>query len=81
MRNVLTAAVKTGVTVAVASLGAWLLSLGIDIGDGAELLENGLFVVGVAVVNFLINELSKRFPWLATLFSLGLAKDAPTYTP
>jgi hypothetical protein len=80
MRNVLTAAVKVGVTLAVAALATWALNLGVDIGDGAKLLEEGLFVVGVAVVNAVINVLSTKFPFLAPVFSLGLAKEAPTYT-
>lgn len=79
IRALVTAAVKTGVTVTVAALVAWLLSLGIDIGEAAVALETGLFVGMTAVTNFLINAASQKWTWLAQVFSLGLSTGAPAY--
>lgn len=79
IKQALISAVKTGVQVGVGALVAYLLNLGIDIGDAAHYLETGLFMALVAVVTFVFNKLGEKFPWLNQVFSLGLTKAPPTY--
>lgn len=79
IKQALISAIKTGVQVGVAALAAYLLQLGIDIGEASQYLETGLFMGMSAVVAFVFNKLGEKFPWLNQVFSLGLTKAPPTY--
>lgn len=79
IRQAVISAVKTGVQVGVAALVAYLLSLGIDIGEAAAYLETGIFMLLSALVAFVFNKLGQRFPALNRVFSLGLTNSPPTY--
>lgn len=78
MRDPLIAAIRTGMAVAVTTFAAWLASrFGIEI-DVAGLTE-ALFVIAVGVVNFILNKLTEKFPWIGAFMSLGMSKSTPTY--
>jgi len=79
IKQAVISAVKTGVQVGVAALVAYLLQLGIDIGESAQYLETGVFMALSAVVAFVFNKLGEKFPVLNQIFSLGLTKSPPTY--
>lgn len=79
IRNIVTAALKTFSSTAVGAFAAWLLSLGIDLGEHTTLVESALFAILVAASNALINLASQKWPVVAQVFSFGLAKEAPTY--
>lgn len=77
MRDLITAAVRTGVATIVTAAAAWLAGIGIDFDAGAwEVALSGL---AVAVVNLVLNRLQQRWPWIGQIVSLGLSKSTPTY--
>ena len=78
-RNILTAAIKVATSTVVAAIAAWLLSLGIDIGEATTAFESGLFVLLVSVTNGVINTAAQKWPWIGSFFSLGLSRANPQY--
>lgn len=77
MRDILIAAVRTGVVAVATIVVAWLAGVGIDVDPSA--LEVVLTGVAVGVVNLALNWLQTKFPFLGQLMSLGLSKSTPTY--
>ena len=78
MRDTIIAAVRTASVVAVTAFASWLLArFGIEI--DVEGLTEIVFVVAVGLVNFALNELQMRFPWIGKMLSLGLSANGPTY--
>lgn len=88
MRDLITAAVRTGVvtatTAGLLALVAWLASFGIvidpdQIGTLATALGVAIAAVAVGLVNLALNWAQTKLPWLATIVSLGRSKETPTY--
>ena len=79
MRDLITSGVKTGVQLGVASVVAWLLQFGIDIGGQAQALENTLFIIFTAVITMLLNWLGKKVPIINKIVSLGLSGNTVSY--
>lgn len=85
MRNTIIAGVRTAVqrliTIGLGALTAWLVTRGIEV-DLAG-LDLALFAaVDIAVtagVTLALNALEKKFPWLTTVQSVGLAASPPQY--
>ena len=78
MRDLITSGVKTAVQVAVAALGAWAASLGIDFDSVA--LEATLFSIATGAVAIALNALAAKWPILNRVLSLGLTTSGPNYT-
>lgn len=78
MRDLITAAVRTAVAAAVTAIIAWLAGFGIDLDPTA--LEAVLAGLAVGVVNLVLNWLTTKVPWLATVISLGLSRENPSYS-
>lgn len=77
MRDIITAAVRTGVQVAVAATVGWLAGVGVAVDSQA--LEVALFAVATGLVTAGLNWLQTKLPWIGTVLSLGLSKQTPTY--
>lgn len=77
MRDLITGAVRTGVQAFVTFAVAWLASVNIAVDENA--LKMVLTALAVGVVTLVLNGLQKKWPWLATVFSLGLSKSTPSY--
>lgn len=77
--NIVTAAVKTAVTGALTALFTWLANIGIDVGEHATVISSLALIFSLAAVNAGMNWLSKKWPAMAKVFSLGLAEGAPQY--
>ena len=77
MRDHVIAAVRTAVAAAVTGIVAWLAGVGIDLDPSA--LEAVLGALAVGVVNLVLNWLAQRWPILASIMSLGMSKNTPTY--
>src|SRR5690606_32129751 len=77
MRDHVIAAVRTAVAAAVTGIVAWLAGVGINLDPSA--LEAVLGALAVGVVNLVLNWLAQRWPILASIMSLGMSKNTPTY--
>ena len=79
MSNQIVSWIRTGVPMAVGSLIAWLVSLGVEIPAGAE---EGVTALLVAVVSFLYyvlaRALEKRWPQLGWLLGIPSQPKYPT---
>lgn len=82
MRDQIIAAVRTTmqgvVTVAAASVSAWLLTkFGIDV-DLTTVVPL-VVVIALGVVTFVLNWLQERFPVIGKILSLGMSASGPSY--
>lgn len=77
MRDLITAAVRTGVVALVTIVVDRLARVGITVDPTA--LDAVLMAVAIGAVNLGLNFLQGKFPWVGSIVSLGLSKESPKY--